>query len=254
MGFATASPTLVLGAIVPLLIAALFAYAALLVRGRHAEGARQRALVAWSTWWLGAAAVFGLNGLQTLAGLLGFVDPFLHTTFHYLRALPIVIALAGLAYYIRYLYTGKEPRLVPFVFAYLLVYLLSLAYFVSLAPDGVEITDWEVRARAHPERAPLLSILFAVALAVPILGGLGLYASLFFRLREPTPRYRVGLVSAGLGIFFLTILVGFLLRLEREPWFPIAYELAGLVSAAMVVLAYRPPAFVRRRWGIEALR
>lgn len=240
------APTLVLSVALNLATTALLAYAGALVLRRAADGELRFALRMFATWWFAAATVVLLGGSYTLLALVGITDVRLHLAVSYLTAFPLAIALWALLYYLIYIYTGRRSAIWPLSVAYALFLVFELYYFASFGERALVENAWNVRLEGeHPPT--WMGLTFAILLAVPVLGVVIAYGLLFFRAPDAEHRYRVGLVSGAFLLLFGAVLLGYALGWDREPWFPFVYEVPGLIAAAMIVLAYKPPAWVATR-------
>ena len=162
------------------------------------------------------------------------------------------MALLGLLYYLAYLFTGKD-LLFPMAAGYL-VYYLFLVYLVSAAePASVEVERWTTTLAYENQgiiEGPLASLALLLLVAPQIIGALA-YFTTFFRLEDPSRRYRVALVSWAIIIWFSSSLVGSFGGLSDLDWWQIVSRAISLAAAGAVLLAYRPPGFIQDRWGVE---
>jgi hypothetical protein len=239
------------GAVLPLATAALLAFVGVLMARRPAGEEVRFALRAFAAWWFSAASVMLLVGLPTLLDLAGVADARVYALAVYLLALPLAVGLCALLYYLVYIYTGRRAAIRPLAVAYALFLVFELAYFASFGPRRVETTAWSVRTVGASSPPQGLSVLFGVLLAAPILSAVVAYASLYFRTRRKAHRYRIVTVSAAFTLWFGPVLLGLLLGWERTDWFPLVYEVPGIVAAVLIVLAYKPPGAIRRRLRLE---
>lgn len=236
------------GAILPIATALLLAYVGTLVTTKRAGEDARPALVAFAVWWFSAASVLVITAMPTVLTLLGVGDATLFTALVYLNAVPLSVALCALLYYLTYIYTGRRSAIWPLALLYSAFFAFTLFYYSQAGPRHVEITAYSVRTLGEVRPAAWLSALFGILLAGPILTAVVLYASLFFRLKEAEQRYRVAIVSTAFGLWFAPVLVGFLAGWSGAEWFPLVYEAPGVFAATLIVLAFKPPSFVQRRW------
>ena len=242
--------TLALGALVTATTAALFAHAGRLTWRRPVPPESRLANQAFSLWWWSASAVIGLISLANVLGMAGVLDDDVHVTLHYLRAAPLSLALGCLMFYLLYLFTGKRGVLKPVVAGYALHHAFTVYYFIRLGPMRTVVTDWDVRVEALSPVDPVLSVAFGLALALPVVLACAAYVVLTFRVGGRDQRFRVGILALALGQWFLLLLVSFVLGLQQRAWFSVFYQVPGLISAFFVVVAFRPPSWVRERLGL----
>lgn len=247
------TPTLLLDAGFLALTGALYAYVGRVTLRRHVGGEGQLAATLFGVWWFALAALQATSAIiRTLAAFDALGLAF-YTTTSYVSMLVLSVALWALVYYLFYLLSGSRHVLIPITVFYLAFY-ASLLYIIAyLEPAGIERTAWSVRIDYAKELtgAPLAAIILAMILP-PVIGAIG-YARLFFRVKDPTQRYRIGLVSATIGGWFGTVLVAWMIELSAQPWWQLVSRTIGLVAALLIYAAYRPPAWVRRRYGIAAV-
>ena len=234
--------------------AALYIAVGRKVAQRAVSPSARAASMSFALWWhiLGwVAAIGSAAGLLTLAG--GWTVPIL-LTFLVVVLLVIVVALAALLYFLIFLYTGRQGawRWVALFYGALYVFLIYLVMWAEpigmkeglLAPQLAFARDLEENPFSR-----LLGALFTL----PILGGAVAYATLYFRDRDPTVRYRVGLTSVSLLVWFgFSLVSGLVGDGNRSLALVAASRLIGVLGASGVFLAYHPPGWVRRRWHVGA--
>lgn len=201
----------------------------------------------FAVWWFGLAASTAIGGARSLLGAVGILDLAIHATLSMVSLLPLCVALWGLLYYLLFLYTGRKSILWPLSALYALVYLSFVALIVWLAPTGAEASASGVTLTYAREASGPVVWAFLAVLLGPIVVAAILYGSLYFRLKDRSQRYRVGLVSAGFLVWFAAPAVAFVAGVADDAWWPVASHVIGLVVPGIVLLAYKPPSWVRRR-------
>jgi len=244
---------MLLGAAFPLATAALFAYVGGLTRHRHVMAADRPASLAFATWWYGAAAVLSLNGGQTLLALVGVKDVALYLTLIFAQALPLAAALAGLLIYLAYLYFGHFRAVAPIAAFYVLFLSYTLYYFSSLGPWTLHQSEWDSRLLSGNSRPDAAFYTFIVLLTVPVIVAAVAYASLYARSPERTQRFRIALVSLAFLLWFGAMAVGFIAVPPQTSWYPLVYQAPGLFASLLILLAFRPPSWVQRRYHVAAV-
>lgn len=240
---------LALGVALTLATTGLLAYTGTLVLRRRVQGHAQLALRMFATWWFGAAAVLLLAGSHTMLALAGVTSIEVHLAITYLTAFPLAVALWSLLYYLIYIHTGRRAAIWPLSFAYLLFLGFELYYFWSLGPRTLETTAWSVRLARSTEPPSGLGALFGILLAAPVLYIVIAYGHILTRVRDPEQRFRARLTAGAFVVLFAPILVGFLVGWNDKAWFPLLYQVPGLLAASLIVLAHRPPRALQRRWS-----
>lgn len=246
--------TLALDFVSNLAAAAIYAAVARMLAARPVEASAVRARRAFSTWW-GVLSLLSLYGAfadaVTLAG--GWTLPLLVAATHVLM-LAILLGLAGLLYYLIYLYTGREGAWKPILAFYVAFWAFLVYYIEALRPDGIQegVITPQLHYLHDPSASPLAPLLGLLLVGPIIAAALG-YFTLFFRTREPTQRYRIAVVALSIVLWFSFSLVGSVTGVNRDlPWV-IASRAVSLAAAACVYAAYRPPRWVQRRWGVEGV-
>lgn len=212
-------------------------------------------------WWGGLAAlgVFGLLTSTVLdtseLGVNGY-RIMLYTL------IPVLMGmLAGLVYYLIYLYTGSR-RAIPWVSAGYSLLMMLAVLFVELQDPYVGL-DPETGERGllyAKEAAPWMGATFSLLLVAPPFAAAVAYAALFFRTADRTARYRIAMVSGGFVLWFGFSLLGTLGSLAAgeaggEQGFArqLTGQLLGVLAGVLVLLAYYPPRWVRGRLQIRSV-
>ncbi|MBI2078303.1 MAG: hypothetical protein HYT80_08055 [Euryarchaeota archaeon] len=250
-----------LPASIGLAIASTIVYAAVgyQVGRRPASAEDQLAKRMFQAWW------YGLAGLSVFTPLVAILRSLNLDTFDTMlilvQFLLIVVfaAIAGLVYYLLYIYTGRSWVIGP-VIAYFVVMIVWLEYILVAA----HIEGWGVPpdggAKAFLDASgdriktdPVQGLVFGLLISVPPLLSAIAFFSLYFKVTGAEQKYRIALVAASLVAWFGSSLVGTVTGLSRDPATQQAWQLTNMVVAlcasCAVYLAYKPPAWVRRRWA-----
>jgi len=208
----------------------------------------------FAAWWLGLGSSTVMTGIMTLAGGLGFVNVDLFLVLTYLNVGLICVALCGLLYYLLYLYTGLRNILAPLAVFYLAYFVLLLLFLQYSHASGVDLKDWQVAL--HYDRQPggvFLALVIGLLLLPQLLGGLA-YLTLYFKARGPTQRYRIALVSLAILVWFGSPLLGLGAGVSNNVSWQLLTRFVSLAAAITILLAYYPPGWVQRKWGIVSIR
>lgn len=210
-------------------------------------------------WWAGVAFI-GLFGLAI--GRLADTETWSLTTYRILlyTFIPIIfVALGGLVYYLLYLYTGRGTIL-RYVVAFYLIMTVAFVVFVEAQDPfiGPDPDTGETGLQYANEAPAWASLLFSLALLLPPFAAAVAYFALWFQTKDRTVRYRILLVSGGFVLWMGFSLLGSLTRFAsgvEEQGFAaqLIGQLLGLLSAALVLLAYYPPPFMRKALNVRAL-
>ena len=200
---------------------------------------------AFVTYWYASGAYHLLTALLGALAASG-VTPF--WLFLLARHVGLVLAatcLAGLAFYLLYLFTGRRGWLWPTVAFYAAVCLSTMYYVQARGPTGVLVDAWKTDLTYAEPLSPVATLIVLLLLLPQIVGALA-YGSLAFRVREPVHRYRVAILATAIFVWFASALAAELAR--SSFWQFVTRPGIGLAVAALVVIAYTPPAFLHRRF------
>lgn len=228
----------------------LFGYVGLLCLRREATGEARLALVAFATWWLGAAALTVLGTAHTWFAAIGLQSPILHDAILLMRVPSLAAALWGLLSYLAYLLTGRRFALSLGLFETAFA-LLAIYLFLVVGPFALVDTTWETRYVPENVAPATVAPLFGALLAGPIVVAAVAYAALYVRVKDRTPRFRIGLIALAFIGWFGALIAAFALGWQRTDMWFFANNLPGLLAGLLVLLAYRPPRWLQRRYGIE---
>jgi hypothetical protein len=250
----------------------LFALVAYVVGRRQVSAEARGARNGFLLWWAGLAFL----GLFVLAfdpkigiDLYGYGIDFVLVVIYVILG-GYFAMIAGLVYYLLYLYTGKRSLkwwVVGFyvlMFVYLVYYLQSLQPTIGVRPDGQRFLDVADR----PSGLDIRSLVLTAGFVLPPIGAAVAYLALFFRVKDRTGKYRILLVSVAILLVFLFSLGSSLANLgSPEPPSTVDEQRAlersedlrgvfsGLLSAlaaGLVFLAFRPPGWVQAKYGIRS--
>jgi hypothetical protein len=247
-------PTLLFGALLSILCAGIYFYVGQVLRRRRSDSPDSR--LAWRlfvVWWYALSAATLSGAILSLFGAFGIVGLPLFTTITIMNFLALCIALYGLVFYLLYLYTGKRWIIVPLSIFYIAYYGLLVYYVQASQPISVTVQPWRATlVYQNPLHGPIFSLALILLLFPPIVGGLA-YFMLYFQVKPATQRYRIVLVSWSIIIWFLSAFFVSSAGLSDENWWQVISRLIGLAAALAILLAYRPPSWIKRRFGVAAL-
>lgn len=148
-------------------------------------------------------------------------------------------ALAGLVYYLVFLFTNSRRSLYFLAFGYLVYYVL-LAYFILAAhPDGVEVQTWRTKLHnaAPIEGGPLFYSVIGFLILPPFLAAIA-YLTLYFRVEDPVQKRRVLLVSLSIIGWFGSALVSTIEQVGNSTEWQVTSRFIGLAAAGTIYYAY----------------
>ena len=243
--------TLLIGALFSILQAIIFFLVGEALRRRRITTASAR--LAWSLfvlWWYGVALSTFVGGVQNLLGAFGTRSLPVFLTMAQLNVLFICASLFGLLYYLIFLLVGSSRPLLPLFAFYVAYYALLVYYLNSLIPTGISFGRWTVTLQyEHAAVGPLFSVVLALLVIPQMLCSL-VYFLIFFRVHDVTQKYRILLVSWSIFLWFGSALFVSAAGFGALDWWQIVSRLIGLAAALIILLAYQPFRWIRRRFGV----
>jgi hypothetical protein len=237
--------------------AVVYVLVGLAVGRRHVSGEASVANRMFQLWWFGMGAISLYAPLQVILGLLhlqGF-DVALFLTEAIL--LLLVLALAGLVYYLLFVYSGKSWVGWP-VAIYHFVMLTWLQFVVIQARPyafgeppggGTKRLLFETDLAGSPG-----SIWLGVLLLAPVLLSAIAYFLLYFQVEGRTAKYRIAAVSGALVVWFGSSLLASALGLSQRAGWQLVSMIISLAASIMILMAYLPPRWLQQRLRIESIR
>lgn len=247
-------PTLLFGAALTILSASIYFYIGRVLSRRRP--ASHEAGIAWSlfvVWWYALAAATFSGAVVSLLGALGAGSVPLFVTFNHANLLAICTALYGLMFYLIYLFTGNYRVLWPLAVFYIAYYLLLIYYIQARIPVDVTVGRWNAGLVFEREAGgPLFYIALLLLVFPQIIGSLA-YFTLYFRVKNPTQKYRILLVSWSIIIWFMSAFLASITGIGQQDWWQVTSRLIGLAAAFTILIAYQPPFSIQRRFGVTPI-
>lgn len=220
----------------------------------------------FQAWWFGLAVItlfnplmVFLDGLETQTGKSYF--SFRLLLFQFILV-GIILAIGCLVYYLLYVYSGRTGVFWP-VAAYHLVILAWLMFLIANAhpqdygPHCPQQSWCYEKEFAGTPAARWIGL----SIILPIVLSAVAYFALFFRVEGRAQRYRIAMVGGALLFWFGSSLVAQFIRGNFENangvvtditlnqwvyWSQIISPTISVLSALAILLAYRPPSFIRQ--------
>lgn len=242
-----------LATLLSLATGAVYGYVGWRLSRRRVSGPSRLASGLFTAWWFTLCGFTLAGALVRLGAWAGVVDLPMYLTWTYLSLLAVCFALWALLYYLVYLLTGSRRLMTPLSVLYVLAYVAGVYVVSAGRAEALAVERWTVKLQYAQAPHPLAAtLLLATILGPPIVAAAG-YFRLYFRVEGATQRYRVGLVSVTFLTWFLSAMLAAASELNRVEWWPVASGVIGLLAALLIYLAYRPPGYVRRRYGVRAV-
>lgn len=244
-------------AAVSVLSAVIYVYVGHLMWNRRLEGGSKLAAQLFGVWWYSLAFVSLSSSLLILAAIVGVADLALTVSVVYVLMIVISIALWGLLYYLVYVYTGSSKWLWPLSAFYGLV-AFGLIYLITwMNPTSVSVGTFALDIDYERTLTGWPVTLVTLAFSGPALAAAIAYASLYFRATGSTEKFRIAVVSSAFILWFAWSLISGILELNTK--YPdslallVAGKVIGLMGPMLVLMAYRPPGAIRRRFNVRGL-
>jgi hypothetical protein len=253
-----ADPDLLVNAAVSLASAVIYGYVGRLMWRRALPPGPQLASRLFGVWWAGLGLLSLLSGLLLVPTAFGTPPSLaLVVTLLYVLVLVIVAAIWALLYYLLYVYTGTSRWLWPLSVFYALM-AIALVYWVTWAhPIAVGAGNFALDIQYERKLAGWPATALGLLLSGPVLAAAVAYGSLWFKAQGPTERFRIGIVSSAFILWFGWSALSGVLRLsERYPGslaLTLVSRVFGLAAPILVLLAYRPPAALRRKYRLRSV-
>lgn len=245
--------THIISTLIALLVAALYTFVGSRLAKRQVSAESQLAANMFSIWWYGLAALTLVGGVTSLLSVVGVYDVAAYVTATHLLLIILCVALAGLLYYLVFLFTGSRRALTPVVLFYVFFYICLVAFVTYQNPVGVDVKRWNTTIHYdNPITGPPVTIL-VLLLLLPIVFGALAYFSLFFRVHDRSQRYRIALVAGTITLWFSASLVASFTGVGREDWWQFVSRLIGVAAALLILWAYDPPNWVQRYLGVRSV-
>lgn len=204
----------------------------------------------FAAWWYGIGANKAMAGAYGLAAAVGLLSNDAYETLLILNFIVLAVSLGCLLYYLLFLLSGRRGWMLP-VFTFYVAFFFLLTYNVlRQGLVGFEISGWRLNPHYEdPSPSPLGIIVLAILLLPQVIGALA-YFTLFFRIDDRRLRFRIALVSWSIIAWTLSLAFVTLPGLAARTPFQISSRLVGVLAAVACVVAYAPPAWLRRRLGL----
>lgn len=246
--------TLGLSAAGSILTSALYLYIGAVLRRRAVSADARLANGMFVLWWqvLGGMGLLGVGLL--LLYVSGGLEVWMYRAYVNLVLLGLFAALWGLQFYLVYLYTGSRRSFAPLGVFYLLLFVGAVALLEYIGPPE-RITDngWSLETEPDVKLGLAFSMAFVLLIIGPQIAAAAAYARLFFKAQDRTQRYRIALVTGSILVWFGSSVVATGAQVSDDLSYQLFSRLVGIGGALVILLAYKPPPWVRERYGIRSI-
>lgn len=249
--------TLAIAAVLSVATACLYLYVGSVVRQRAVSREARLARDLFAAWWF----ILGLSGLLGVLPIVLYLGDrlpvWLYLTFSQLSLLAIFTALWALQCYLVYLYRGSHRALIPLGVFYLALYVFiaGLLMWVVVEHPYERIVDNGFTLVAEPrfEIGRGVGLVAVLILLGPQMVAAAGYFRLYFKAKDRTQKYRIALLSGAILGWFGTSLAATAADANEGQAWQLASRLIGLAAGAVILAAYKPPRWIRQRYGIRSL-
>jgi hypothetical protein len=244
--------TLVAASAVALTVGAVYVYVGLQLPRRETESQEgRRALGFFMAWWVALGVNVAAGGVMYFAAAFGLTDLAAQVTYAIAQRLLLAVQLTGLMSYLLYLLTGRalwKPIGAAYA-AYLFFLLYSL---VAGHPNGVLVGAWRTELAYAAEGSRAVAFASFLVLLVPPVAAALAYLRLYPRMEDASQRYRIALVGGGILLWWVVGVIAGQRANIADDMFQLTNRFIGLAAAMAVLVAFRPPAWVQRRYHVRA--
>lgn len=246
--------TLGLSATASFLTALLYLYVGGVLRRRTVSGDARLANNMFVVWWQTIGGL-GLVGVMIL--LLYMADSlplWLYRTYVIAVLMGLFVALWGLQFYLVYLYTGSKRSFIPLGIFYAFLFLGTLALIQYLgAPERIVDNGWALETEPEAQLGPGFGFIFTVLIVGPQLVAAGAYLRLFWKTDDRTQRYRIALITGSILVWFGSGVIAAGAQVSDALSYQLFSRLTSILGALVILAAYRPPGFVKRKLGVRSI-
>jgi len=216
---------------------------------RLVQGEARDAVLLFATGGLALGANELLDTLEIVLATIGVRLLGLFTISEYVGLFLTSLALAGLVY----LFMGSMRALGWGLLGYLAFFGIVLHSVSQAGIAGVDVGARSVEIqRVEPIPGSLLQGLLFLLLAPPIVGAFA-HLTLLRTTEHARQRYRIGLVSTSILLWFGSVYGAVLLGVSEAAWWPVLSNGIGFAAALVIWAASIPPGWVQERLGVEPL-
>lgn len=232
--------------IIKTLTVVLFWAVAAIFLGRKVRPEYKRPTVMFGLWWLIGGLLIATGIVSTILAEYGI---YVRIPTAYVTWALLPFALFCLLYYTLFLFTGREKWMIPLAVFYGAIIIALLVIGTVSGPYFDEETGKVEYVRSS--LASYAGLISVVAVALPqIFVCIALYV-LYFKLDQPTQKYRIFMIATGIFIWVFSSMIASIFNLSTIPMWPVIGSFTVMLAGLTAYLAYKPPAFIKKRGVIS---
>lgn len=232
----------------------LYLYIGNVLRKRQVSADSHLANGMFVLWWVALGSMGLLGAGLNFVYIAGLLEVWFYQAYTSFVLIILFAALWGLQFYLVYLYTGSRRSFAPLGAFYALLLFGTLTLMASVGPPTT-ITDngWQLRTLPRVEFTQAFSMLFIVLLVGPQMFAAIAYARLYKKATDNTQRYRIAMITGAILVWFGSSVVASALEASNSLTWQLISRLISVAGALAILAAYKPPAFLRQKYGLRGL-
>ena len=245
--------TLALAMLGTILTSFLYIYIGRVIRLRKVSPDARLANGMFVLWWHSLGGLGFLGAVVVAVYMAGRLEIWMYQAYTTFVLLVLFLALWGLQFYLLYLYTGSKRWFMPLAAFYAALFLATEGLLQYIGPpDAITDNGWQLQRLPEVELGRAFGLGFAALVIGPALVTAIAYAGLFRKTQDRTQRYRIALVTGAIIVWFGSSVVGTALDVNQGLGWQLFSRTIGILGAIVILMAYKPPKWVRDKYGIQA--
>lgn len=244
--------TLVLSTLGSLVTSMLYLYVGQVLRHRKVSDEARLANTMFVLWWQ-ALGGLGLIGAVVIAVYMTSGLPvWLYQAYVSFVLMVLFVALWGLQFYLVFLYTGSRRSFLPLgVFYGLLFFVTAALIAYNGPPERITDNGYTLKTEPEVEYGMAFNLGFVLLIVGPQMFAAIAYARLYRKSTDRTHRYRIAMVTGAILVWFGSSILATAFDVSQSLSWQIVSRIIGMLGAIAILLAYKPPGWVRSKYGIE---
>lgn len=257
--------TLAIATIGSILTGFLYVYIGRVVRLRKISPEARLANGMFVLWWDSLGSLSFLSSLVMVAYMAGGLEGriWVYQAFTTFVLMVLFLALWGLQFYLLYLYTGSRRWFIPLAVFYAVMFAATVGLIAYIgSPDRIVDNGWQLESEyldpATGEYGPIefgfaFNMVFSLLIIGPALITAIAYARLYRKTDDRTQRYRIAMVTGAIIVWFGSSVVGTAAQVTQGLAWQLFSRAIGIGAALAILMAYKPPAWARARFGVRGV-
>lgn len=246
--------TLAISALGSLVTAFLYMYVGQVLSRRTVSDHARLAQGMFVLFWQSLGGIYLLGVAVMAVYVLGRLEIWMFQAYVTFVLLVIFAALWGLQFYLVYLYTGSRRSFGPLGAFYAVLFLVTLALIEYIgAPERITDNGWTLETEPDVEFGNAFNLAFTLLLVGPQIVAAIAYARLYRKTSDRTQRYRIAMVTGAILVWFGSSILASAADLGESLSWQLTSRLIAVGGALTILAAYKPPHWVRIKYGIHGI-